>query len=94
MKRFENGEALAKEIGIPVSKLKKTFDDYNAGVKAKKDPFGKKVRVFALTSARFGFLIVTSHYIVLLYGRMEARRLLQRCHHDSRPPLHHGWSRD
>ncbi|KAI0812273.1 fumarate reductase [Irpex lacteus] len=42
MKRFENGEALAKEIGIPVSKLKKTFDDYNAGVKAKKDPFGKK----------------------------------------------------
>ncbi|KAI0344535.1 fumarate reductase [Trametopsis cervina] len=42
MKRFENGEALAKEIGIPVSKLKKTFEDYNAGVKAKKDPFGKK----------------------------------------------------
>ncbi|KAI0093462.1 Flavocytochrome c [Irpex rosettiformis] len=42
MKRFESGEALAKEMGIPVSKLKKTFDVYNAGVKAKKDPFGKK----------------------------------------------------
>ena len=43
MKRFESGEALAKEMGISPAALKKTFDDYNAGVKAKKDPFGKKV---------------------------------------------------
>lgn len=43
MKRFESGEALAKEMGIPASVLQKTFDTYNAGVKAKKDPFGKKV---------------------------------------------------
>ncbi|KAH7923397.1 Flavocytochrome c [Leucogyrophana mollusca] len=42
MKRFESGEALAKEMGIKPEYLKKTFDTYNAGVKAKKDPFGKK----------------------------------------------------
>lgn len=43
MKRFDSGEALAKEMGIKPEYLKKTFDTYNAGVKAKKDPFGKKV---------------------------------------------------
>jgi len=43
MKRFESGEALAKEMGITPEHLKKTFDTYNAGVRAKKDPFGKKV---------------------------------------------------
>ncbi|KAG1807758.1 FAD binding domain-containing protein [Suillus variegatus] len=42
MKRFDSGEALAKEMGIKPEYLKKTFDTYNAGVKAKKDPFGKK----------------------------------------------------
>jgi len=42
MKRFESGEALAKEMGIPPAHLKKTFETYNAGAKAKKDPFGKK----------------------------------------------------
>ena len=46
MKRFESGEALAKEIGISPEALKKTFDDYNTSVRTKKDPFGKKV--FAL----------------------------------------------
>ena len=45
MKRFENGEALAKEIGISAAELKKTFDDYNVSVRTKKDPFGKKVRL-------------------------------------------------
>lgn len=44
MKRFENGEELAKAMGIKPEVLKKTFDTYNAVVKAKKDPFGKKVR--------------------------------------------------
>jgi hypothetical protein len=44
MKRFENGEALAKEFGLPPTVLKKTFDDYNQSVRSKKDPFGKKVR--------------------------------------------------
>ncbi|KIJ08518.1 succinate dehydrogenase [Paxillus involutus ATCC 200175] len=42
MKRFESGEALAKEMGISPAYLKKTFDTYNSGVKAQKDPFGKK----------------------------------------------------
>ncbi|PSR84411.1 hypothetical protein PHLCEN_2v5448 [Hermanssonia centrifuga] len=42
MKRFESGEALAKDMGLKPEVLKKTFDTYNAGVKAKKDPFGKK----------------------------------------------------
>ncbi|KZS88689.1 putative OSM1-fumarate reductase [Sistotremastrum niveocremeum HHB9708] len=42
MKRFESGAALAKEWGIDEKVLKKTFDDYNAVVRSKKDPFGKK----------------------------------------------------
>ncbi|TDL22789.1 fumarate reductase [Rickenella mellea] len=42
MKRFNSGAELAKEMGLSPDKLKKTFDDYNAGVRAKKDPFGKK----------------------------------------------------
>ncbi|KAG1830261.1 FAD binding domain-containing protein [Suillus subalutaceus] len=42
MKRFDSGEALAKDMGVKPEYLKKTFDTYNAGVKAKKDPFGKK----------------------------------------------------
>jgi flavocytochrome c len=42
MKRFDSGDALAKDMGISPAYLKKTFDTYNAGVKAKKDPFGKK----------------------------------------------------
>ena len=43
MKRYESGEALAKDMGIKPEVLKKTFDVYNAGAKAQKDPFGKKV---------------------------------------------------
>lgn len=47
MKRFESGEALAKEIGIKPEILKKTFDDYNLISSGKaKDPFGKKVNLF------------------------------------------------
>ncbi|KAF9518883.1 hypothetical protein BS47DRAFT_1358526 [Hydnum rufescens UP504] len=43
MKRFENGEALAKEFGLEPEVLKKTFDEYNAiQDDPKKDPFGKK----------------------------------------------------
>ncbi|CAK5281401.1 unnamed protein product [Mycena citricolor] len=42
MKRFESGDALAKEMGLPASVLKKTFADYNTSVRTKKDPFGKK----------------------------------------------------
>ncbi|KZT08433.1 fumarate reductase [Laetiporus sulphureus 93-53] len=42
MKRYESGEALAKDMGLKPEALKKTFDDYNNIVKAKKDPFGKK----------------------------------------------------
>jgi flavocytochrome c len=43
MKRFESGEALAKEMGIPASKLKATFEDYTAIAKGeKKCPWNKK----------------------------------------------------
>jgi predicted heme/steroid binding protein len=42
MKRYESGDALAKDMGIPASLLRKTFDDYTAIGKAQKDPFGKK----------------------------------------------------
>lgn len=42
MKRFDSGEALAKEFGLPASVLKRTFEDYNQCVRTKKDPFGKK----------------------------------------------------
>ena len=42
MKRFESGEALAKEMGIKPEVLKKTFDDYNEVARTKQDPFGKK----------------------------------------------------
>jgi len=42
MKRFENGEALAKEMGLKPEVVKKTFDAYNISAKTKKDPFGKK----------------------------------------------------
>jgi hypothetical protein len=47
MKRFESGDALAKEIGVSSDVLKKTFDDYNTSARTKKDPFGKKVCVFS-----------------------------------------------
>jgi succinate dehydrogenase/fumarate reductase flavoprotein subunit len=43
MKRFDSGEALAKEFGLPPAVLKKTFDDYNQAAKTKKDRFAKKV---------------------------------------------------
>ncbi|TFK25567.1 fumarate reductase [Coprinopsis marcescibilis] len=42
MKRFDSGEALAKEFGVDPAVLKKTFDDYNQSVRTQKDPFGKK----------------------------------------------------
>lgn len=43
MKRFDSGEALAKEFGLAPEVLKKTFEDYNVSVRTQKDPFGKKV---------------------------------------------------
>lgn len=43
MKHFKNGDELAKEIGIPPSELKKTFDEYNQIAAGNvKDPWGKK----------------------------------------------------
>ncbi|CAG8682286.1 3319_t:CDS:2, partial [Cetraspora pellucida] len=41
MRKF-SGEALAKEIGIPVYQLEATFNEYNDIASKKKDPFGKK----------------------------------------------------
>lgn len=60
MKRFDSGEALAKEMGIPPAYLKKTFEIYNAGAKAKKDPFGKKVIAF------FGLLYPSNQPVFLV----------------------------
>ncbi|ORY98452.1 FAD binding domain-domain-containing protein [Syncephalastrum racemosum] len=43
MKRFDNGEQVAKEMGISPAKLKETFDTYNAIAEGKqKDPWGKR----------------------------------------------------
>jgi hypothetical protein len=44
MKRFDSGEALAKEMGLRAEVLKTTFDAYNVSAQTKNDPFGKKVR--------------------------------------------------
>jgi hypothetical protein len=55
MKRFESGEALAKEMGINPSTLAKTFEDYNTSARTKKDPYGKKV----------GFLVCCSNTLTL-----------------------------
>jgi len=43
MKRFDSGEALAKEMKLDPSVLKATFDKYNKGAREKDDTFGKKV---------------------------------------------------
>jgi len=43
MRRFDNGAALAKEMGISPKKLEKTFEEYNEIAAGKrKDPWGKK----------------------------------------------------
>eukprot|EP01114_Cavostelium_apophysatum_P006008 TRINITY_DN171_c0_g1_i1.p1 TRINITY_DN171_c0_g1~~TRINITY_DN171_c0_g1_i1.p1 ORF type:complete len:666 (-),score=165.26 TRINITY_DN171_c0_g1_i1:706-2703(-) len=42
MKKFNSGEALAKEMGISVQALEQTFSSYNNFAKNKNDPFGKK----------------------------------------------------
>ena len=49
MKRFDSGNALAKEMGLDPKVLAKTFEDYNTSVRTKKDPFGKKVGLWHLT---------------------------------------------
>ena len=90
MKRYDSGEALAKDMGLSPQVLKKTFDDYNTSVRTKKDPFGKKVRSSVGQSS--SQLTEKIYFLVLCGQRMEAQRHLQRCDHDSRPPLHHGRS--
>lgn len=42
MKRFENGAALAKEMGVSERQLEETFTKYIDGAKHNKDEFGKK----------------------------------------------------
>jgi hypothetical protein len=68
MKRFENGDALAKEFGLSPNVLKKTFEDYNQSVRSKKDPFGKKVLVNNIDVI---FLMTQEIIILVLPGRME-----------------------
>lgn len=42
MKLLRGGSSLANEMGVSVSTLEKTFNDYNEAARTKKDPFGKK----------------------------------------------------
>ena len=42
MKRFSSGAEVAKEMGIPASKLADTFAKYNEAARTKNCPFGKK----------------------------------------------------
>ncbi|ORY07222.1 fumarate reductase, partial [Basidiobolus meristosporus CBS 931.73] len=42
MKKFKNGQELAKEIGCSPDTLAKTLSDYNGFAKNKNDPWGKK----------------------------------------------------
>lgn len=42
MRLFKHGDDIAKEIGVPASKLKSTFDAYNEVARTKKDPYGKR----------------------------------------------------
>lgn len=67
MKRFDSGEALAKEMGISPAYLKKTFETYSASAKAKKDPFGKKVIAFLA----FSILSNLPVFLVLLVWRLD-----------------------
>jgi len=41
--KFDTLEALAKEFKIPMAALQKTIDEYNAGLKAGKDPLGRYI---------------------------------------------------
>lgn len=54
MKRFESGDAVAKEMGVDPSVLKKTFEKYNEGAKSKNDPFGKKVCLSSISVYSIG----------------------------------------
>lgn len=57
MKRFETGAELAKEMGLPESKLAQVFSDYVKVTKdPKTDPFGKKL--YAKLNLASGFLSV------------------------------------
>ncbi|ORY86711.1 FAD binding domain-domain-containing protein [Leucosporidium creatinivorum] len=68
MKRFETGEELAKEMGLPASKLEQVFADYTKVVKdPKTDPFGKKFfsnTDWSLKSGPFNVALMTPvlHY--------------------------------
>tara|TARA_B110000977_G_scaffold184944_2_gene249270 strand:+ start:16426 stop:17871 length:1446 start_codon:yes stop_codon:yes gene_type:complete len=42
MKRFGSGAEVAKELGVPPTKLAETFAKYNAAAKANQCPYGKK----------------------------------------------------
>lgn len=43
MKHFASGAEVAKEFGVPVAELKKTFDAYNRDAAAGKDEYGKTI---------------------------------------------------
>jgi cytochrome b involved in lipid metabolism len=42
MKHVKNGSELAREMGVPASRIEETITKYNAGAKANNDEFGKK----------------------------------------------------
>lgn len=85
--------ALTREMGLKPEQLKKTFDVYNAVVRAKTDPFRKKARRPCLPSESLAHddLALVSP---VLPRHMVHDRLLQRRHHDAHTTLHHGWPRD
>lgn len=78
MKRFDSGEELARELGVPVSKLKDTFNQYiEVASGKKKDPHNKSTRFILVTllappltsrslPAQNSFIIITSRWKVLI----------------------------
>lgn len=89
MKRFETGAELAKEMGLPESKLAQVFADYVKVTKdPKTDPFGKKLCVPSSSSV-CGRTRGSRRREQLPQHRLEPQqRSLQRRRHDSRPSLY------
>jgi len=71
MKRFETAAEVAKEMGIPESKLKDTFDGYMQIAKTKNDPFKKKF----FCEHQFSFELFASTSVSELTGLFRHQNL-------------------
>lgn len=72
MKRFDSGEALAKEMGIAPSKLAETFEAYNKIADGKvKDPWGK--RFFHNVPIKMSDYFYVAHMQPVLHYTMVSR---------------------